>query len=606
VADESILRRLLRGAGRFLSAARTFTANLLFLVLVLVVLTLLLRGPGSVPVPEGAALVVAPEGRIVEQVEQLAPLGRLFSTEEVASETAFRDLAEALTGARDDARIRLVVLDLDQLTGVSLAHLEALGAALSQIRASGKEVIAVGDGYSQGQYYLAAHASTIYLHPMGQVLLEGFGAFQLYFKDALEKLKVNVHVFRVGEYKAAVEPFTRDSMSPEAREANQTLVDELWQDYVGAVAANRKLTPDSVNRYVEQFPDLLANAKGDMARLALEQGFVDELASRDQMRARLIDLVGERDRDFLKIGASDYAQALRQERSTRSDAEIGVIVAAGTIQMGEKPRGQIGADTLSGLIRRARLDESVRALVLRVDSPGGSAFASEVIRQELELLQLAGKPLVVSMAGAAASGGYWISATADEIWAAPSTITGSIGIFGIVPTFEESLAAIGVGRDGVGSTSLAGALDPLRGLDEPVSRVFQATVENGYTRFLNLVARGRDMLPEEVDRVGQGRVWSGRHALELHLVDGLGHLDDAVSAAARRAGLERYTVRYIEKPLSAREQLIAQLAGSLGLAPADALQRIERQVRGAIAPWLRFDDPASVYALCGSCLIRVR
>jgi protease-4 len=343
-----------------------------------------------------------------------------------------------------------------------------------------------------------------------------------------------------------------------------------------------------------------------MARLALEQGLVDELAGRDQARARLIDLVGERDGEFLGIDASDYASALRRERAPSADPQVGVLIAAGTIQMGEQPRGSIGADTLSTLIRQARLDNSVRALVLRVDSPGGSAFASEVIRQELELLQLAGKPLVVSMAGAAASGGYWISATADEIWAAPSTITGSIGIFGIVPTFEDTLAALGVGRDGVGSTSLVGALDPLRGLDERAGRIFQANVENGYTRFLNLVSRGRDMLPEDVDRVGQGHVWSGRRAQALGLVDGLGHLDDAIAAAARRAGLEQWGVRYIEKPLSPREQLLAELAGSLGLAPTRMLVEVTRYLEEATAPLLRLDDPGGVYGLCAVCRIRLR
>jgi protease-4 len=594
------------GLGRALSATRTFVANLFFLILVVMLLALLFGAPARVHVPDGAALVLAPEGDVVEQPEQFAPLGNLLGPSDVASETPFRDLMDALRGAKDDPRIRMVVLDLDDMGGISPAHLQALGAGLDALKAAGKQVVAIGDSYSQAQYYLASFANTVYMHPMGQVLLEGFGAFQIYFKDALDRLKVNVHVFRVGTYKEAVEPFVRTSMSDDARVANQALVDELWDAYLGTVAPNRKLDSAALDRYVEEYPTLLEGTGGDMARLALEQGLVDELVSRDEMRARLIQEVGERDGTFLAIDAHDYAIALREQHLPSDAPVIGVVVAAGTIQMGEQPRGSIGADTLGELIRQARLDNAVRAVVLRVDSPGGSAFASEVIRQELELLQLAGKPVVVSMAGAAASGGYWISATADEIWAAPSTITGSIGIFGIMPTFENSLSAIGVSRDGVGSTALAGGLDALGGLSEPIGRIVQANVENGYTRFLNLVARGRDMLPEDVDKIGQGRVWSGRRALELRLVDGLGHLDDAVAAAAKRAGVEKYNVRYIEKPLSPREQLLAEIADGLGFAPVSELAAVRRLIDAAASSARLLDDPGHVYGVCSICSITLR
>lgn len=606
MAEPSTFRRLMGGLGRALSATRTFVANLFFLVLVVVLLAMLFGAPARVHVPDGAALVLAPEGAVVEQPEQFAPLGSLLGPSDVASETPFRELMDALRGAKDDPRIRMVVLDLDDMSGISPAHLQALGAGLDALKAAGKEVVAIGDSYSQAQYYLASFANTVYMHPMGQVLLEGFGAFQIYFKDALDRLKVNVHVFRVGTYKEAVEPFMRTSMSDDARIANQALVDELWDAYLGTVAPNRKLDTTALDRYVEEYPTLLEGTDGDMARLALEQGLVDELVSRDEMRARLIREVGERNGTFLQIDAHDYALALREQHLPSDAPVIGVVVAAGTIQMGEQPRGNIGADTLGELIRQARLDDAVRAVVLRVDSPGGSAFASEVIRQELELVQLAGKPVVVSMAGAAASGGYWISATADEIWAAPSTITGSIGIFGIMPTFENSLSAIGVSRDGVGSTTLAGGLDALGGLSEPIGRIVQANVENGYTRFLNLVARGRDMLPEDVDKIGQGRVWSGRRALELHLVDGLGHLDDAIVAAARRAGLEKYNVRYIEKPLSPREQLLAELADGLGFAPVGELAAVRQLIDAAASSARLLDDPGHVYGVCSICSITLR
>jgi protease-4 len=606
VTDSSPIRRFFAGLARVLSAIRVFLANLLFVVLLLVVMGLLFGGPARVHVPDGAALLVAPEGDVVEQPAQFAPLGQLIGPSEIARETSFHDLATALRGAKDDARIRMVVLDLDEMTGISPAHLQALGEAIAAVRAAGKRVVAVGDAFSQGQYFLASFADSVYLHPMGQVLLEGFASYQVYFKDALERLKVNVHVFRVGTYKAAVEPFTRSSMSEEARLASQTLVDELWEDYLAAVAPNRKLEPVALDRYVEEFPALLDAAHGDLARLALEQGLVDELIGRDEMRTRLIGEVGEHEGDFLRIDARQYAAALRESSTTSGKPAVGVVIAAGTIQSGEQPRGTIGADTLTDLVRQARLDADVRAIVLRVDSPGGSAFASEVIRQELELLQVAGKPLVVSMAGAAASGGYWISATADEIWAAPSTVTGSIGIFGLFPTFEGSLDALGVHRDGVGSTALAGGLDPFGGLSEPMSRIVQANVENGYSRFLNLVARGRNMQTEEVDKVGQGRVWSGRHATALGLVDQIGHLDDAIAAAAKRAGLDDYAVRFIEKPLSPRDQLLAELADSLGLAPSSEVAWLQRWWAKTLAGTHVFDDPGHVYSVCGECRITLR
>ncbi len=307
-----------------------------------------------------------------------------------------------------------------------------------------------------------------------------------------------------------------------------------------------------------------------MARAALEHGLVDALISRDEMRQRLIAKVGESEGTFRQIASNDYLRATRAVQAPSSN-EVGVVVASGMILPGEQPRGSVGADSLTELIRSARLDQNVKAVVLRVDSPGGAAISSEVIRQELEQLQTSGKPLVVSMAGVAASGGYWISATADEIWAAPTTVTGSIGIFGMVPTFEDSLASIGVTRDGVGSAPLAGALDPFGGISEPMGHILQANVEAGYKRFLDLVSRGRDMLPEQVDKIGQGRVWTGRKAHELGLVDELGQLPDAIAAAAKRAGMTDYQVRFIEKPLSAREQLLQQIAEQHGLRIGNAM-----------------------------------
>jgi protease-4 len=596
MANESTLRRFFRALGGGLTTLRIFTANLLFVVLVFIVLIVLVSGGSKLTVPDKGALVISPEGTIVEQTTQSAPFEALFGGEEIAAETRYQDLIDALDTAKNDTRLPVIVLDLDHLSGISAAHLGGLGDALADAKAAGKEIVAVGDYYTQAQYYLASYANSIYMHSMGQVLLTGFGAYQNYYKDILDKLKVKVHVFRVGAYKAAVEPYTRADMSPEAREANRAMIDELWRDYIDKIAANRKLSLDQVNDYVNKYEELLKSAGGDMARVALERGFVDELISRDEMRNRLIAKVGDAEGTFKQIGFADY---LRITRRTPAPApnEVGVVVASGMILPGDQPRGRIGADSLSELIRNARLDQKVKAVVLRVDSPGGAAISSEVIRQELEQLQSSGKPLVVSMAGVAASGGYWISATADEIWAAPTTITGSIGIFGMVPTFEDSLAAIGITRDGVASAPLADGLDPFGGISEPMGHILQANVESGYKRFLDLVARGRDMEPEQVDKIGQGRVWTGRKAHELGLVDGLGQLPDAIAAAAKRANLTDYQVRFIEKPLSAREQLLQQIADSLGFASAGRLSQLVR----ALGDFVRLDDPLQTYVLCEVC-----
>lgn len=602
MTTKSLTRRFFGALGRALTLARTFTANLLFVILVLVVFVLLFSGEAPTTVPNGAALVLAPKGSIVEQLSQTSPLNRLFGGD-VLSETLLRDLTDALDAAAQDERIRNVVLDLDDLAGASPAHLAAVGVAIEKVKAAGKPVVAFGDFFTQGQYYLASFANEVYMHPMGQVLLTGYGAYQSYYHGLLEKLKVKVHVFRVGTYKEAVEPYVRTDMSPEAKEANSGLLETLWDGYASRVSANRKLAEGRLDTYVATYDRLLAAANGDMARVALEEGLVDALMSREQMRARLIDTVGEEDGDFRHIRQDAYLRAVRPSSAPLGDADVGVVIASGLILMGDQPRGTIGSDTFVKLIREAREDDGIRALVVRIDSPGGAAFASELIRQELELTQLIGKPVVASMGAVAASGGYWIASTSDEIWAAPETITGSIGIFGILPTFEESLSSIGVARDGVGTSELSGALDPFGGLRPQMANILQANVENGYRRFLALVAQGREMTTDQVDRVGQGRVWSGSRAKELGLVDGLGQLSDAIAAAAHRAGLEQYGVRFIEKPLSAQEQFLQEIAESLGIAPATPVGRVFARTMDSLSLLRSLNDPMNVYGLCEVCRI---
>jgi protease-4 len=599
---------------RFLDTLRAIVVNVLFLILLLVVLVLLFAGEEIAVVPDGAALVLAPTGALVEDTEPADLIERLIDPDAPPPETRVKDLIDAVRHARDDDRIALLVLDLDQLLGGDLAKLAELGKALDEFRESGKPVVAVGDYFSQSQYYLAAHADELYMNPMGQVILSGFGAYGLYMRSALEKLKVNMHVFRVGSYKAAVEPFLRDDMSAEAMEDGRALVEAMWASYRDTVASKRGLEPDQIDQYVQNYPTLLAAHEGDMARLAVERGLVDELMTRDEMLSRIRDHVGK-DTDgksYLRVGFRPYLDATREERAEQPEAQgtVAVIVGRGMILMGEQPMGTMGADSLGALVRKAREDEDVDALVMRLDTPGGSALASEIIRRELELTQAAGKPVVISRGGVAASGGYWIASTADEIWAEPTTVTGSIGIFGIVPTFEDTLAEVGIHSDGVAVSNLSTDVSIVRPLSSEMESVLQQQVENGYQRFINLVARGRDLSVAEVDAVGQGRIWIGEKAYELGLVDGLGSVNEAVAAAAASADLETWNVRYLRKPLSTRERILDIIFGSAqsfekhASRPLALFDRALNELADQLVTLRRLNDPSHLYLLCEICQIR--
>ncbi|MGH8463592.1 MAG: signal peptide peptidase SppA, partial [Pseudomonas sp.] len=469
------MSRFFHFVGRVFDFLITLTGRLLFLLLIIGVVALLMSGPEPLQVPEDGLVVINPRGAIVEQGGLVDPGTLLLGAAEVNT-TAVRDIVEALQRAATDDRITGVLLDLSEMGSASAAILEAIGAALDEFKASsGKTLLAYGDYYSQPQYLLASYADTVYLHPMGQLILPGYGGSQLFFADLLDRLGVNVHIFRVGTHKAAVEPFMLNSMSEESRSNNQQLADELWQHYLDQVSLNRGLSESAVRDYAENYPAHLLSAGGNTAQVAMRHGLVDELVSKPLFRNQVQNLTGDAEGPAQTI---DFQQYLRRTSRPQlpSPSEIGVIVAQGTIDVGEQPRGMIGADTINQLIREARNNDRIKALVLRIDSPGGSALASELIREELMQLQAAGKPLVVSMGGTAASGGYWIAANADEIWASPVTITGSIGIFGVIPTFENSLSEWGVHTDGVSTTPMTRA-DVFSGLTEPVAAVFQATVE---------------------------------------------------------------------------------------------------------------------------------
>jgi len=606
---------------RVIDGLRRVLLNLIFFGILLVLLALMLSGRPFVP--DGAALVLNPQGTIVEQLSAQDPLQRLAANQAGAGsavkETLLKDLLDAVQAAKADRRIKLLYLDLNELSAAGMTKLRDLRSALADFKKSGKKVIAYADGYLQTEYYLAAQADEVYLHPEGVVLLQGFGAWRNYYKEGLDRLGVDVHVFRVGEYKSYAEPFLRNDMSPEARQMSLDVYGGLWRDYLTGVAAGRRLKPEELTALIEALPGRLRATGGDGAKLALQAHLVDRLATRDEVRKRLIDLVGEdkAKKSFKQVGFSEYLAARGGDRTGSGSGDaVAVIVAKGEILDGSQPQGAIGGDSTARLVRKAREDKSVKAVVLRVDSPGGSAFASEIIRRECELARGAGKPVVVSMGSVAASGGYWISTASDEIWADPDTITGSIGIFGIFPTFDKPLARyLGVHTDGVGTTRWSGALRPDRPMDPAAADVFQQFIDHGYDEFLARVSQARHMSKQQVDKVARGRIWSGEEAKTLGLVDRLGSLDQAIGSAASRGKLGKsYRVWYVEKEKAFRERLAemltaaavatAQQAGLVAESPSSAtaealsvaprLRALQREAER----FARWNDPHGAYAHC--------
>ena len=596
------LGRLFAAIARAFAFARAALGNLIVLIVAALALAAFvgsIAGPDRRAVPQGGALLVAPKGAIVERAD--VPSVTSLLVDPSIDQTSLGDLLDAIEQASDDDRIGTLVLDPSRLGAVAPAQLEVLGQALAAFRDGGKKIVAMSDYYNQAQYYLASFADEIYLHPMGEIGLLGYGVYGIYYRDLLEKLKVNVHVFRVGTYKAAVEPYTRNDMSAAAKEANQALVDSVWLHYVNRVAANRNLDADAILAYANRYDQLLAATGGDTAQAALQHGLVDELLTDAEVDERLRELTGGND-DFRHIEVADY---LPPRAAPLLGNMVAVITATGPIVMGDSA-GAIGADTTVALLREARDDAAVKAVVLRVDSPGGSAFASERIREEVDEVRARGKPVVVSMAGVAASGGYWISATADEIWASPTTLTGSIGIFGIFPTVEDSLREVGINQDGATTGPFANGLDPFAGVDDAQARALQANIDFGYRKFVDLVAEGRDMTFEEVDAIAQGRVWTGERAQQLGLVDRLGHLDDAVASAATLAGVENYKVRHIEKEAPFWWPAIQETLEAFH--PGFRASSFSGRMTSGLLRDLRFvdalDDPKHVYALCDLCRLR--
>ena len=564
--------------------------------------------------PDRAVLVIKPTGSLVEQV-QGDPFDRALAelAGDGSPQTLVQDVVDALEYAKDDDRIEVVYLELTSLFGGGLAKLQRVAAAIEDFRTSGKPVIAAADFMSQQGYYLAAHADEVYMHPEGIMLLQGYGRWRTYYKDVIDLLRLDWNVFRVGTHKSFVEPYIRMDMSPEDRESSQRWLDQLWSIYRADVEAARGLEDGAISAFTDGLLEHVAEQGGDIAKTAMEHGLIDDLLKRTDIREMLIDYVGP-DPDnpdmYKATGMVEYLAQMQVLEGDRIRSEnVAVVVAAGEILFGTQPPGTIGGDSTAALLRRALNDESVEAVVLRVDSPGGSSFASEIIMEEILNLQEAGKPVVASMSSVAASGGYAISMYADKVYASPSTVTGSIGIFGMFPTYQRTLDAIGITTDGVGTTRWSGQLRPDREMSDEAKQLFQLFINDGYQDFLDSVADSRELDIDFVDQVGQGQVWTGTEALEFGLIDELGSFDDAIAAAAELGGLDAsdYGIKLIEKELSPGEQMIVDLLGTMSTlgvdvsawaGPRSLVDELAGDVVEKAGQLLRFNDPKGVYSHC--------
>lgn len=556
--------RLFYWLWKFMTTGCLVITNLAILTVLLVILGFFVQP--ETEIPDHSALIIAPRGDLVEEPTAISPISRIFNGFAgipLPRETLLQDILDTINTAAKDDRIKLIVLSLSEMKQSSLNQLHTIGLALETFRQTGKKVIAIDDQFDQGQYYLASYADEIYLNPMGSVSLRGFGIFKLYMKELIDKMAINFHIFKVGAFKSATEPFLRNDMSEEAKVANRLWLTNLWNFYSKAITGNRNLSPESINSFINNMPELQEKAGGNASQMALEAGLIDGIKTRPEIEEYLSKLVGRSadDTSFQHIHFNEYMTTITPSFTGEVDKpdHIGLIVAQGNIAYGENVPGQINSESLGKLIRQAERDKNVKALVLRIDSGGGSAIASEKIRQELLMFQQSGKPLVVSMGALAASGAYWVSAPADQIFASPSTLTGSIGVFGIVPTVEQSIAKIGIRGDGIATSKIAGGTNPAMALPPELQRTIQLSVEEVYNRFLNIVSEGRKIPRNNVEKLARGRVWDGSTAKELGLVDELGNLDDAIAAAGKLAGMTDYSPLYIIETPSSGHEFLKQL-----------------------------------------------
>lgn len=565
--ERSVVARFFIGIWNFIDGTRRLALNLLFLLIVFFIVLAFIDTEESLILQPKTALLLNPQGDIVEEFSG-TPLDRAImqATEQTQPETRLRDLVEAIRRARDDTHIVRLVINPSELYHVGMASLMELEDAIADFKTSGKPVIAVADSLQQQQYYLAAMADEIWLNPQGMVWLDGFSTYRNYYAEAMAKLDVEINLFRVGEYKSAMEPWIRNDMSDEDRRASLFWLGSLWQQYLEGISRQRGIPLVDLSAAVNNFADRLDAADGDFASLALELGLVDRLVTRPEANQELARL-GAQARmaeGYRHVGFDRYLNLTELAQDRSSPNTVAVMVLEGEIVRGHQPPGLAGAETVISRIRATAEKPEVRAVVVRVNSPGGEVFASELIRRELQALRESGKTVVVSMGDVAASGAYWIAMAAEEVWATPATITGSIGVFGMLPTFAGPLDKLGIHTDGVGTTPLAGKLRLDMPLDDDLHRIFQRSTEDTYEDFISLVSVARSMPVEEVNRVARGQVWSGIQARDRGLVDQQGSLQEAIGSAARIAGLGTdYQVQYTEPEMSSFESFLLDMTGSV-------------------------------------------
>lgn len=611
----STARRWFGRFWRFLDATRRAALNLLLLFVVIGLVVVAVRW-GPPELQENTALVLDLKGRIVEQhAGGLRDAALAQASGDDTQNTRLRDVLGAIDAATKDPKIARIVLVLDDLQGGGLPVLREIGSALGRFRAAGKQVVAWGSSYSQQQYYVAAHADEVWLDPMGLVFLDGYGRYRNYYRDALDKLGISVAILRVGKYKSFGEPFFLNGPSEAAQEADRALYNGLWATYVEGVEKARKAPANTVMGYIDELPRRLAAAGSDPAKTALDSRLVDGLKTRGQLRELLIER-GAKDKEGRTFRQESFRDYLRRVKPKTEGGAVGVIVAEGEIVDGRAPAGTVGGLSTAELVRKARDDENVKALVLRVNSPGGSAFGSELVRRELELTRAAGKPVVISMGSVAASGGYWISMSADEVIADPATVTGSIGVFGLLPTADKALDKIGVHTAGTSTTWLGGAADPRLPYNPKIGELIQMAINHIYDDFTTKAAQARKTTRERIDEVGQGRVWSGAQAKERGLVDALGSYGDALTSAARRAKLDEagFRVTYVEgepDTLQRLRDMVGDAASAalgvrvdLSLLPTGVPVRATREVQVDVGWLARFADEGRPFTAVVHCLCR--
>ena len=613
--EKSLWQKFLDGMKLVINSVRIL-ANLIFLLLFAIAVGSLasaLTANKPPPLDEKTALIIVPEGVLVDQKTYVEPLAEMLNQGVAGrTETLVRDVIRAIDSASQDPRITHLILDLNYLEGGGVSKLVEVGYALKRFQKSDKPIIAYADYLFQHDYYLAAHADEIIINRLGLVEISGFAAYRNYFKDAIDKLQVSVNVLRVGEHKSAVEPYIKNMMSDEVREETSRWIGSLWDFYSKEMEILRELPEGTIETNINNMHSRLVDAKGDFATMALNTGLVDRLASRTELSKYLNDLESDTEGQLRSIDLSDYLSHVDNETASNRNStqkKIAIVVAKGSMFNGEQPEGSIGGDTLAKTFQEVRNDSNVAAVVLRIDSGGGSYFASEIIRDAIAETRNT-LPVVVSMGSVAASGGYYIAAEADHVLAMPTTITGSIGIYSIIPTFERSLDSLGVTTDGVGTTWLAGSMRVDRALPEKVKDLMRINLQHEYSEFITLVANGRNLEVKAVEELAGGKVWTGIEALELGLIDEIGDLGDAIEIAARLAKIDSYQLDFRQRPTDFFQRLASQLS-SFSLSELRILPLpldLDSGTRGALINGIqpmrllqKLDDPRGIYTFCAEC-----